>query len=339
MWLDRVDAIAGGALNSNRLSLAGHLDAALQQAAAANKPGLVLLVIYDLPDRDCKSSASNGELHGTDGLATYKSKYIDVIAQTLASKPAYASLRIVTVIEPDSIPNLVTNQNIPACATAIQSGVYIDGVSYAIQKLSALPNVYLYMDIAHSGWLGWPAQITAAVKQYTTLINTATNNKPSLIRGFATDIANYTPVQEPFLNPNDQAVLSDSFYQYNPCFDELTFVRNLAAGFKGAGMTEVGFIMDSSRSGWDPTVNTGQPIDKRKARGDWCNVSGAGIDRLPRSVWCTSPASIRRLPTAISSAFIGKSVSMLSSTAQPTIRRENKSMSVATYNQPSWVRT
>ena len=288
VWLDRIAAIAGGPANSNRLSLTAHLDAALQQASDANKPGLVVLVIYDLPDRDCKSSASNGELQGTAGLATYKAQYIDAIAAALTSKPAYASLRIVTVIEPDSIPNLVTNQSVPACATALQTGVYIDGVTYAIQKLSALSNVYLYMDIAHAGWLGWPSQMAAAVQQYTSLINTATNNKPSLIRGFATDIANYTPVQEPFLNPNNQSVLSDNFYQYNPCFDEVTFVRNLAAGFKGAGLTNIGFITDTSRTGWNP-VNNGQPIDRRKARGDWCNVSGAGVGELPQATPAVDP--------------------------------------------------
>ncbi len=31
----------------------------------------------------------------------------------------------------------------------------VQGVTYATQKLGALPNVAIYLDMAHSGWLGW----------------------------------------------------------------------------------------------------------------------------------------------------------------------------------------
>lgn len=99
VWLDRMAAIQGTA---DARGLKAHLDAAKAQGA-----NLVQLVIYDLPGRDCAALASNGEL-GPDDLATYQSDYIDPIAAILAD-PAYASLRIVNLIEPDSLPNLVTN--------------------------------------------------------------------------------------------------------------------------------------------------------------------------------------------------------------------------------------
>ena len=35
-------------------------------------------------------------------------------------------------------------------------------------------------------------------------------------------------------------------------------------------------------SGWKP-VNDGKPIDRRKARGNWCNVKGAGLGERPRA--------------------------------------------------------
>jgi hypothetical protein len=50
-------------------------------------------------------------------------------------------------------------------------------------------------------------------------------------------------VREPYLSPANQAVLSDSFYQYNPVFDERTYVTKLAAGFSGAGITGLGFLV------------------------------------------------------------------------------------------------
>ncbi|NEE46483.1 glycoside hydrolase family 6 protein, partial [Streptomyces sp. SID8455] len=110
------------------------------------------------PGRDCAALASNGELGPTE-LGRYKSDYIDPIAAILGD-PAYASLRIVTLIEPDSLPNLVTNAggtagSTPECATMKANGNYEKGIGYALHTLGALPNVYNYVDAAHHGWLGW----------------------------------------------------------------------------------------------------------------------------------------------------------------------------------------
>src|ERR1035441_114800 len=49
VWLDRIAAIAGGSVNSGRLGLQGHINAAVAQANGAEI--VVQLVIYDLPDR------------------------------------------------------------------------------------------------------------------------------------------------------------------------------------------------------------------------------------------------------------------------------------------------
>lgn len=50
------------------------------------------------------------------GLATYKTMYIDAIATAITSKAAYKDLRIAAVVEPDSLPNMITNMNVAACA-------------------------------------------------------------------------------------------------------------------------------------------------------------------------------------------------------------------------------
>ncbi len=119
----------------------------------------VTLVIYDLPNRDCASSASAGELSvAENGLQRYESEYIDPIASILAD-PKYAPLRVAAVVEPDSLPNLVTNvaadPALPACDEAASSKVYEKGIQYAINQLHPIPNVYLYADIGQSAWLGW----------------------------------------------------------------------------------------------------------------------------------------------------------------------------------------
>ncbi|MFD0534758.1 glycoside hydrolase family 6 protein [Actinomadura luteofluorescens] len=84
------------------MGLRAHLDEALDQGA-----GVVQLVVYDLPGRDCSALASNGEL-GPDDLDKYKTQFIDPIAGILGDAK-YAGLRIVTVVEIDSLPNLITN--------------------------------------------------------------------------------------------------------------------------------------------------------------------------------------------------------------------------------------
>ncbi len=63
------------------------------------------------------------------------------------------------------------------------------------------------------------------------------------VRGLATDIANYTPVKEPFVSPQNQTVLSSAFYEWNPAFDESTYVGLLSNAFSNAGVPDLGFIM------------------------------------------------------------------------------------------------
>lgn len=64
----------------------------------------------------------------------------------------YPKVAISLIIEPDSLPNLVTNANVAACQ-ASASG-YREGVAYALKQLN-LPNVAMYLDAGHGGWLGW----------------------------------------------------------------------------------------------------------------------------------------------------------------------------------------
>ena len=287
IWLDSMNAIAGGSSNGGRLGLIEHLDNAAALAQSSGKDAVLSLVIYDLPNRDCAALASNGELQGTAGLATYKSGYIDVIYAAI-SQAKYQHVRVVAVMEPDSLPNLVTNLSVPACAEANNDNLYIGGVTYALQKLGSLSNVYAYLDIAHSGWLGWTNNMSQAVALYKQVVSGVSNGDFSVIRGFATDIANYTPLVEPYMNPSDNAVLNGGFYQSNPCFDELSYIKALSSQFTSAGFSDFGFLIDTSRNGW-PVVNDGNPIDRRPVRGDWCNVGGTGLGRRPEVAPAESP--------------------------------------------------
>ena len=149
VWLDRMAAIDGSKATGGTMGLVDHLDAALAQQVARSgatlQPMSVLLVVYDLPDRDCSALASNGELSSANnGMAMYKTQYIDRIAEIVA-RPAYAGLRIVTVIEPDSFPNMLTNVGTgkPVCDAVDQKKVYVEGIQYTLNKLAGVKNVYI----------------------------------------------------------------------------------------------------------------------------------------------------------------------------------------------------
>ncbi|UKE72550.1 glycoside hydrolase family 6 protein [Xanthomonas graminis pv. phlei] len=298
VWLDSINAIYGGARNAGLLGLTAHLNNALAQQKP-NTPITVGLVIYDIPGRDCHALASNGELPLTQaGLTRYKQQYIDVIAGILAD-PKYKNIRIVNVIEPDSLPNLVTNLSTPRCAQAQSTGIYEEGIKYAVDKLHAIPNTYNYLDIAHSGWLGWNNNMTAAISLYTQVFQSTAAGLAS-VDGFVTNTANVTPLTEPNLpNPDltvgGQPIKSSKFYQWNPYFDESHYAEALYNGFVAAGWrNSIGFIIDTSRNGWgghnrptsasgndiDTYVNSGR-IDRRDHRGNWCNQSGTGIGMPP----------------------------------------------------------
>lgn len=304
VWMDRISAITG---NADGNGLRYHLD----QALAQKQPGtpLVLnLVIYDLPGRDCYALASNGELPATDaGLARYESEYIDPIVDMLGESK-YADIRIAATIEPDSLPNLVTNTSEPLCQQA--APYYRAGVKYALDELHALPNVYTYLDAAHSGWLGWDSNAGPAAKLFADVARSTTAGFAS-IDGFVTNTANTTPLVEPFLTDSSaqvggSPVRSASFYEWNYDFDEIDWTAHLhrllvAEGFPAS----TGMLIDTSRNGWGgsarPTaaststvLNTyvnDSRIDRRVHRGAWCNPLGAGIGERPQATPAGYPSS------------------------------------------------
>lgn len=269
VWLDRIGAIEP----EEGRGLRDHLDEAIAQQMAAG-PGTemtIAIVVYDLPNRDCAAFASNGELVGAEGMDRYETEYIAEIAEIIGSDPRYQKLRVVAVIEPDSLPNAVTNLHLPACAEA--DPIYRQGVAHAISTLSTLDNVYLYLDIAHSGWLGWEHS-DAAAEVYQDVLTMA--GGASLVSGFITNVSNYSTLDEPF-DPEDPAYQSllEGYYEWNRVVDELAFVDRLRAQFP-----QHGFVIDTGRNGWPAD---GIPLEGRTHRGNWCNVDGAGIGERPQA--------------------------------------------------------
>ena len=145
VWITSVSGLAG--INTT-------ITEARAQQKKTRQPQIVELVLYDIPDRDCSGGQSSGEFSLADnGLELYKHTFVDPYAAALAAAP---DLTFAVILEPDSLGNVITNQDIPFCANA--SSGYEEGIAYAIAKLQ-LPNVALYVDAAHGGWLGWDSDL------------------------------------------------------------------------------------------------------------------------------------------------------------------------------------
>jgi cellulose 1,4-beta-cellobiosidase len=249
IWLDSIAKL---------VDLPRYLDDALGQQKALGQPVVTTFVIYDLPNRDCAANASNGELSvDANGEQRYQSEYIDKIAAIFAAHP---SQRIVGIVEPDSLPNIATNLAIAKCAAS--QDAYRRGVAYAISKLSR-SNVFLYVDAAHAGWLGWNDNRTKIAQIFKDVLTSAGGFDK--VRGFATNSANYN-----ILRGNDGQMLEPS----NPCPDELTYVQKLSETLAAAGMTNKAFLVDTARNGRGGI---------RTKWGNWCNIRGAGLGERPRA--------------------------------------------------------
>ncbi|MGC5566679.1 glycoside hydrolase family 6 protein [Streptomyces sp. FR-108] len=358
VWLDRTAAING--VNGG-MGLRDHLDAALAQKGSDEL--VVQLVIYNLPGRDCSALASNGELGPTE-IDKYKTQYIDPIAAILADTK-YAGLRIVTTVEIDSLPNLVTNVTPRATATANcdtmkANGNYQKGVGYALNKLGDVPNVYNYIDAGHHGWLGWDdnfAPSAAIFKEAATTEGATVAD----VHGFIVNTANYSATKEDHFTINDTvngaSVRTSKWIDWNRYVDEQSYAQAMRAQLVSIGFPSgIGMLIDTSRNGWGgtarptaagptTTVDTyvdGGRYDRRIHPGNWCNQSGAGLGERPQAapasgidayVWMKPPGESDGSSTAIPNDE-GKGFDRMCDPTYTGNPRNNNNMSGALPNAP-----
>ncbi|MEU6414844.1 glycoside hydrolase family 6 protein [Microbispora sp. NPDC046933] len=294
VWLNRIADVTGG--SGVARTLKDHLDTAVKQGA-----GYITLVLHDLPDRDCRSLVSTAELHEQEnGLNRYKAEFVDPVAALLA-RPEYRNLRVAAVVEPRALTDLIVGGvDTYPCHQAAGSGVYVMGIRYALDRLSPLPNVYTYLDAGSAGWAGWETNFAALATSVTETVRGTTAGLNSL-DGIATNVADYVPLEEPFLTDPEQTVagqsiLSSRFVDWNPYLNERDYavaIRDalIAKGFSSS----LGVVVDTSRDGWGgpdrPTaVSTSHDlntyvdqsrVDRRPSRDAMCNQKGAGLGTRP----------------------------------------------------------
>jgi cellulose 1,4-beta-cellobiosidase len=258
-WIDTISRIG---------NVTAVLDGAKAQQAKTGKKTLTVFIVYDLPNRDCAAAASNGELvcadsACSDGLNTYKTKYVDPI---VALFKKYPELPIVAIVEPDSLGNMATNLAEQKCAQA--ENAYYTGIAYSISQLSTLPNVYIYLDACHGGWLGWDDNRKKIADIFKKVLTAA--GGVDKIRGFATNTANYQPLGS-LTSTADPCNLKS---QYNSAINEVIYVNLLSQSLASVGITNKGYIIDTGRNG---------VTNMRKDCSNWCNINHSGLGIRPTS--------------------------------------------------------
>ncbi|KAK6343559.1 hypothetical protein TWF730_011149 [Orbilia blumenaviensis] len=250
IWLSSIGDIAY--LEPQLLDAKADQDANWEQRA-------IPLVIYNLPGRDCAALASAGEIPlGPNALNTYKTEYIDPIVAIMRK---YNSLRYLVVIEPDSLANLVTNMHIPACAQA--AATYKAGVAYAISQLQD-KNVATYLDIGHSNWLGWGANLQPTAKLFAEVKQWA-GQRTNKFRGFVSNVSGYNAYN---------STTADPIYGLGPDnsnWNEWRFFKSLTPYLINNNLPTK-FIVDQGRAGVSGIRSQGS---------NWCNIDGAGIGTRP----------------------------------------------------------
>lgn len=287
-WIDVKAKISGAGT--------GTVEGILTDAASASPSKLVVFIVYDLPNRDCHAKASNGEICCTydasglcdymaagnceDGIAQYKETYIDPLANVLRQFDGIVP--IVLVIEPDSLPNLSTNQADPRCGNTATGTAYRQGVAYAVKTLAeAAPSAAIYLDAGHGGWLGWRDNMVDFVATVQGL------GVAEQLRGFATNVAGYQPIGRlcpawdwclPFNNNLADPCCADPCGltgKYDPSQNELNYALHLRTAISDAIPGFMPFmIIDTGRNG---------VADMRQDCANWCNIRGAGVGLLPTS--------------------------------------------------------
>jgi hypothetical protein len=203
----------------------------------------------------------------------------------------YSTVPVAVVIEPDSLPNLATNLGDSKCGSSATQTAYVEGIRYAIESLSRrVPRAALYLDAGHGGWLGWRDKTDEFLRVVGRM-----GQAVSLLRGFATNVANYQSLGSPCpASAVGTGRLGQGYCQYNAPTREDPCCRdpcNLFSDFNGANnehnyvqllsarardvlhqLPSPHFIIDTGRNGRD---------DTRSDCAHWCNIRGAAVGNEP----------------------------------------------------------
>ncbi len=281
------------------------MQARLTMLQAALQRAVPVLVVYNIPGRDCSQYSAGG----APSDAAYQA-WVSGLARGIGWGKA------VVLVEPDGLANLPSNCSYAGEPNAPTDTSRIADIKYAVSAFEQDPNVAVYLDGGHSAWqpVGTIAQrlVEAGVADaqgfFLNVSNYqyATNNVfygtwvsecialggGSLTYDYADNCPNQywnggpaTSWQGTALSP--YGVWSDS----SPELDLSTAgIGSRYASLLGTTVPTTHFVIDTSRDGAGPNdmaLYASAPYDQPQSvistlqSGNWCNPVGAGLGARP----------------------------------------------------------
>jgi endoglucanase len=275
---------------------------------AALERAVPVLVAYDVPFRDCGQFSAGG----ARDTASYL-QWIDGVARGIGSAKA------VVILEPDGLGLVPGEGCTPSASDLAAAGLTLaqanqaryDQLNGAVDRLEQLPNVSVYLDATHPGWLntGDAAQrlLKAGVQRAQGFFLNASNFQYTQNAAFygtwVSDCITYATVVAPgdfggcpnqywdggpATNWDGDALSTYSIWStsapYSGNHADLTWntvgIESRWALVLGANAPTTHFVVDTSRNGQGPWQFRPTYGDAGTAQ-DWCNPPGRGLGVRP----------------------------------------------------------
>lgn len=203
--------------------------------AARHAAAVPVLVIYNLPARDCGRYSEGG----TVSLESYK-KFINKLAEIIGTD------RAIVIIEPDVLAGLdAKNNDGMACFTNLQQEQIFQAIQYATSTLKARQHIKAYIDAGNSAW----------VKDTNILADRLKKAGIDQADGFSLNVSNFQTTEDNLQYGN---TLASHLGAKHFVIDTS---RNGAGAFKNPVHSGFNWCNPPDRAlGHFPTTKTGQPL-------------------------------------------------------------------------------
>jgi len=262
---------------------------------AAFERAVPMLVLYNIPGRDCGSYSAGG----AENTADYET-WINAIAAAIGGQ------KVVIVLEPDALADLPSDcgYNLPAATVAQLTADRYTQINYAVTTLETESQTLVYMDAGNSHWQAVPIMaqrlVQAGIQQaqgfFTNVSNFNLNDYESTYDTWVSEciafgndpeqggwrLGNYSYCASQYyspygtVNPDDIStwVYTDEWYTAN----------------MGTAVPTTHFVIDTSRSGQgpldasiyaNPPYNQPTSVVQTLTNGSWCNPPARGLGTHP----------------------------------------------------------
>ena len=249
-----------------------------------------VFVAYNVPYRDCAQYSAGGAV-STDA---YKA-WIDGVADGLGPE------RAIVILEPDGLGIIpyydpIGGNPMEWCQPTVDGapapeadpGHRFEQLNHAVDALGALPNVKVYLDGTHSGWLGSGDAahrlVQAGVQRADGFfLNVSNYRRTDHLQKYGTWISSCiafaTNPEEGGWRLGQYDWCASQYFPANPNdFSTWHLTDEWYAANLGSARPATHFVVDTSRNGQGPwTPPAGVYPDPQ----DWCNPPGRGVGLRP----------------------------------------------------------